>query len=206
MRQFAFALLVSVAIPAMALGDDTPAASTDDSKNPAYMWDLSDLYPSPEAWTAAHDKLGADVAGLDKLKGTLGKSPASMLAGLSAISHARKDTDRLNVYASLKGDEDVRIAANQERQQLAMALMTALSEKTAWLTPEILALGAKRVHAFEAKSPDLARKFGSTIRCATLRTRSPRSPKRSSRPRDRCCSSRTISTASSRTASCPFRP
>jgi oligoendopeptidase F len=160
MKRLFLALLSAAAIPVLALAADAPSSATDDAKNPAYMWDLGDLYPSPEAWSAAHDKVAREVAQLDKLKGTLGKSTQAMLAALSQISHARKESDRLNVYASLKGDEDVRIAANQERQQLAMALMTALGEKTAWLTPEILAIGSKRVHAFEAKSPELARRFG----------------------------------------------
>jgi oligoendopeptidase F len=159
MRQLLLAL-AGAAISVSALAADSPAPSNDDSKNPAYMWDLGDLYPSPEAWTAAHDKLAAEVGGLGKLKGTLGKSPKSMLAALSSISHAREETDRLNVYASLRGDEDVRIAPNQERQQLATALMTMMGEKTAWVTPELLAIGAKRIHAFEAKSPELARRFG----------------------------------------------
>ena len=139
----------------------TAPASVDaaDTANPAYMWDLSDLYPSAQAWDAARDKAKATVDGLDAYKGTLGKSAASMLAALSAISDAHKEVDRLNVYASLKGDEDVRIAANQERVQLAQALAARLGEKTSWLSTEILAIGAKKVHAFEKQSPELARRF-----------------------------------------------
>src|SRR5689334_10828511 len=106
--------LLATAIPALAIAADAPAPASEDSKNPAYMWELNDLYSTPEAWKAAHDKLVAEVATLAKLKGSLGKSAASMLSGLSAISHAREEADRLNVYASLKGDEDVRIAPNQE--------------------------------------------------------------------------------------------
>jgi oligoendopeptidase F len=159
MKRMLLALCASLA-PALAIAADAPAASSEDAKNPAYMWDLGDLYGSPENWTAAHDKLTAEVTALAKLKGTLGKSANSMLSGLSAISHAREEADRLNVYASLKGDEDVRVAPNQERLQLSMALLTKLGEATAWVTPEILKVGAKRVHAFEKTSPELARRFG----------------------------------------------
>jgi len=159
MKRMLLALCASL-VPALAIAADAPARSSEDAKNPAYMWDLSDLYGSPENWTAAHDKLAAEVTALAKLKGTLGKSANSMLSGLSAISHAREEGDRLNVYASLKGDEDVRVAPNQERLQLAMALLTKLGAATAWVTPEILKVGAKRVHAFEKTSPELARRFG----------------------------------------------
>jgi oligoendopeptidase F len=123
-------------------------------------WALSDLYPSPEAWTAEYAKIKAEIAGLDIYKGTLGKSAAAMLKALDAMSHANKETARLYTYSSLKGDEDVRVSENQERQQLAGDLQTQLNEKTAWVTPEVLGIGAKKVTAFEGQSPELKKRFG----------------------------------------------
>jgi len=128
--------------------------------DPAYMWDLSDLYPSAQAWTAEHDRVKTVMTGFDKYKGTLGKSAKSMLAALSDFSDAQRSLSRLGSYAELKGDEDVRIAENQERQQLSASLQTLYSEKTAWVVPEILAVGAVKVHAFETAQPELARRFG----------------------------------------------
>jgi oligoendopeptidase F len=124
------------------------------------MWNLGDLYPSPEAWTAARDKLKAEAQTLERLKGTLGNSAKDMLAALDEMSRVRREVNRLSVYATLKADEDVRIAANQERQQAASALQTLISEKEAWVTPEIIALGTQKVKSFESESPDLARRFG----------------------------------------------
>ena len=141
---------------AMSAAPSSPPAATVD---PAYMWDLGDLYPSPQAWTAEHDRMKAVTATLDKYKGTLGKSAKSMLAALDAISAVQRADARLSAYAGLKADEDVRIAENQERQQLAASLATQLGEKTAWVTPELIALGAKKVLAFEKQEPELARRF-----------------------------------------------
>ncbi|HEX3944038.1 MAG TPA: M3 family oligoendopeptidase [Rhizomicrobium sp.] len=135
---------------------DAPAAS---GPPEAGMWDLRDLYPTPEAWTAARDKVKAQAQMLDKYKGTLGKSAGAMLKALSAISDVHKEAARLAVYASLKGDEDVRIAANQERLQSAQQLGTLIQEKTAWLTPEIIRIGKKKVATFEAQAPELKRRF-----------------------------------------------
>ncbi len=152
MKRFALAaaLVLSTAlIPASAA--DVPAK---------YMWDLTDLYPSPEAWTAAKEKATADIAKLPAYKGTLGKSAADLFTALDAYSNARRELDRLAVYAALKGDEDVTIAKNQERLQLAQALGSSLGEKTAWLTPEILTVGAEKVKAFEAEKPELKKRFG----------------------------------------------
>ncbi|HEY0106592.1 MAG TPA: M3 family oligoendopeptidase [Rhizomicrobium sp.] len=141
------------ALPALA---DPPAAPVD----PAYMWDLSDLYPTAQAWTAEHDRVKATLQGFDKYKGTLGGGADGMFAALVAFSDAQRAITRLVSYAGLKGDEDVRIAENQERDQLAAALQTLYGEKTSWVTPEILAIGAAKVRRFEAANPELARRFG----------------------------------------------
>ena len=94
-----FALIAVLALIA------TPVLAADAVKHvdPAYMWDLSDLYASPDAWTAARDKTLTNAGKLESYKGTLGKSAADMLEALGAISDAHKEVDRLFVYASLKG-------------------------------------------------------------------------------------------------------
>src|SRR6201995_4337198 len=137
-----------------------PAPAAEAPVDPAYMWDLGDLYASPEAWTAERDRVKAVIDGLGQYKGTLGKSAKDMLAALNAFSDVQRATTRMSAYAGLKADEDVRIAGNQERNQLAASLSTAFNEKTAWVTPEILAIGADKVMAFEKAEPDLARRFG----------------------------------------------
>jgi len=157
MGAFALMMMSSAAVAAAEPKPADPAEA--DRVNPAYMWDLNDLYPSPEAWTVAQQKAKAQVDTLDKYKSTLGKSAKAMLEALAAMSDASKEVARLNVYASLKGDEDVRVAINQERVQLGQALGSRLSEKTAWVSPEIITIGAKKVHDFEKQSPELAHRF-----------------------------------------------
>src|SRR5579862_2680851 len=96
--------------------DDDAAKST---AAPPAAWRLSDLYSTPEAWTAAYDKAIAAAQGLDHYRGSLGQSSAALYSALDAISNLRRESDRLAVYASLKADEDSRIAINQERRQQA---------------------------------------------------------------------------------------
>lgn len=171
MKRFVFAAS-AVAIAAVLVPSTTPATSSTmpDKQDTAPTWNLGDLYPSDEAWTAERDKIKADAEKLPGYKGTLGKSAADMLKALDAVSHVRKEANRLYVYASLKADEDVNNAPNQERQQAASALQTTLSENTAWLTPEILSIGAVKVVAFEKASPELQARFGffldNTLRAA----------------------------------------
>ena len=149
--------LTAILIPSTSPVTMSKAAEQQDT---APNWNLGDLYSSDDAWGAARDQLKADADKLADYKGTLGKSAADMLKALDAISHVRKDANRLYVYASLKADEDVNNAPNQEREQAASNIQTILSENTAWLTPEILSIGEDKVKAFELASPELKQRFG----------------------------------------------
>jgi oligoendopeptidase F len=144
-------------VAAMPLARAHAAQATQGSNGP--MWDLTDLYVSPELWASQYETAKADAERLDAYKGTLGASAEGMLSGLEAMSSVGRASNRLYTYASLKADEDLSIARNQERKQLAGALNTLIKEKTAWLAPEILEIGADRVKAFESRSQELTRRY-----------------------------------------------
>jgi oligoendopeptidase F len=128
--------------------------------SPDTMWNLGDLYATPEAWTASYAKTKAAVESLDKYKGSLGTSANAMFEALDAISAVRKEVERLLAYAFLKGDEDLRVSSAQERRQQAGVLRTAFSEKTSWMTAEIIGIGAAKVAAFAAENKALNDRFG----------------------------------------------
>ena len=127
---------------------------------PATMWDLTDLYPTFEAWNTSYDKTKAAAAKFDSYKGTLGTNAGSMFSALDASSVLNRESDRLLVYALLKADEDKRVASGQERLQQARALRTLIKEKISWMAPEIVRLGATKVKSFEAERTDLSDRFG----------------------------------------------
>ena len=62
-----------------------PPAAADEAAS-AGMWDLSDLYPSPESWAEAYARGKAAAEALEGYKGTLGQSATAMLSALDAIS------------------------------------------------------------------------------------------------------------------------
>src|SRR5450631_208892 len=84
----------------------TYSATNPQTDNPEYRWDLSELYPSPQAWTLEHDKILAQADALDKYQDTLGHSATDMLTALRAISATKKESARLSTYASPKCIED----------------------------------------------------------------------------------------------------
>ena len=159
----AVALPLSSALTAAA-GAATAAPSAD-----APAWDLTDLYPSVEAWDAARKKVLAALPRIAAYKGTLGTSAAAMAKALDDISMVEKESDRVQVYAGLVADADLQISANQERRSQADDMASALAGAEAWLAPEVLALGRDKVEALIAASPVLQRRFAFSLR-ETLRT------------------------------------
>ncbi|MBN8808493.1 MAG: oligoendopeptidase F family protein [Sphingomonas sp.] len=123
------------------------------------QWDLGDLYPSDAAWDAARKAALAAIPGLAKYQGKLGDSADTLAAFLVAQSDLGRTIGRIYTYASLKGDEDLRVAANQEHEAQATDLYTAFGEATAWASPEILSLGKAKIDQFVASNATLKKRF-----------------------------------------------
>jgi oligoendopeptidase F len=164
----AVALMTSVAFaPCVAAKEKAEANAAppagQHASDPAYMWDLGDLYPSADAWKADYDRTMTAIDALPKFQGTLGKSAKSLLSAMNAISSVQRAASRLGAYAGLKADEDVRDAAEQERKQLAASLGTRFGEKVSWFLPEVLTVGADRLAEFQRAEPELKRLHDFTI-------------------------------------------
>ncbi|HTW74949.1 MAG TPA: M3 family oligoendopeptidase [Steroidobacteraceae bacterium] len=152
-------LALSLSLDARAATPAGAPGSPAVSAAPPTMWDLADLYATPQAWQAAYDEANRQAQALGRFKGTLGDGADALYAALDAISAVNKASDRLGVYASLRADEDLRIAVNQERRQQAQNLATLIAAKTSWVAPEIISLGAAKVQRFESERPALKRRF-----------------------------------------------
>ncbi|MEO6040370.1 MAG: M3 family oligoendopeptidase [Croceibacterium sp.] len=122
-------------------------------------WDLTEIYPTDAAWDTARKQALAALPGLAQYKGHLGDSAATLGAALKMQSDLGRTISRVYTYASLKGDEDVRVAATQERKAQALDLYTAFGEAAAWISPELLQLGKPRIDGFLAADPALKGKF-----------------------------------------------
>lgn len=141
----------AAAMPAWAQ-DETMTADT-------AQWDLTDLYPSDAAWDEARKQALAAIPGMKKYQGTLGTSADALARALVAQSDLGRTIARIYVYISLKADEDLRVAANQERQAQAIDLYTAFGEATSWVAPEILSVGEAKINSFIAANDTLEKRF-----------------------------------------------
>jgi len=146
--------LLAVAVCAAAA---SPLSAEQATESATYVWDLTDLYPSEDAWEEAREKVAARVDGLTGYRGTLGNSAKAMLEALAEVSDTSRQATRLLVYANLKNDEDQRVAESQARLAKARTLAARVSEATAWTDPEILKVGEPTVERFIKEEPGLQR-------------------------------------------------
>ncbi len=134
--------------------NETAEATSEDTVR--YVWDLTDLYETPEDWDAAYEVALAEIDKASEFQGTLGKSADSLLTALNAMTEGEKKVVRLYVYASLSRDEDQRDAAAQERFGKALQLFQKAGEETSWFDPEILSVGAETIQSYIDSTPELA--------------------------------------------------
>ena len=119
------------------------------------VWDLTDLYPSVEAWRAAREDVAGRVGDLARFRGAMGESAAQLADALDTVRGAEKELVRLYVHAFLKADEDRRVPEAQERRGEAAVLMAELDEATSFIAPEVLRVGAETIERFIAAEPRL---------------------------------------------------
>lgn len=132
-------------------------AFAQDAGDAATTWNLAELYPTDAAWAAERQAVLDALPSIAAYKGRLGESPATLREALEAISNLNRRYQRLATYSSLKADEDTQIAANQERDQLAVALGSQFDEAVSWVDPELLTVGADKIRGFVGADPGLAK-------------------------------------------------
>ena len=156
-------LLTAAGALALTAGAPKAFAAPAPVAAPPETWVLTELFASPDAWAAERDAALKQLPVLAGFKGKLGTDAATLRAALQAMSDVQRRTMRLNTYAGLIADSDTSVAAAQERRQLAIALWGQVGEAAAYVQPEILAVGADRISAFQKADPGLG-KFAFQLR------------------------------------------
>ncbi len=111
-----------------------------------YKWNLTDLYPSDEAWEQAFAAL-EKKADFSKFRGTL-STAEGLEAYFKADEEIAGEAMRLFLYAHLKRDEDVRVTKYGSYVAKFMSFYTKISAETAFVTPELTALPDETLDAF----------------------------------------------------------
>lgn len=152
---FTFKLTLSILLLAVLIPLTAPAVPRDQIPE-KYHWNLADMYPSQEAFLAERKSLEEKFPALEKYKGTLGNSAKNLKDCLDLYFAAAQQFIKMNAFATQKYDENLKILDAQKQRDETAQLGVVLRERTAWLSPEILAVGKDKIAGFHAQEAGLA--------------------------------------------------
>ena len=120
-----------------------------------HAWDLTDLFPSEEAWLEEYEALRQLPAEVAARQGTLGRSAGDLLAWYRTEDEISLRLTRLGVYAGCRADQDTADGKGQDMRGKAMSVAVAVSSAAAFAAPEIMAIPDETLDAFFAQEPAL---------------------------------------------------
>ncbi|MBN2486515.1 MAG: oligoendopeptidase F [Bacteroidales bacterium] len=123
--------------------------------DPRHTWDLTPIYESNEAWSAAKEKLVAEMPKISSFKGTLAMSATNLLACLEFTTGISKEASRLYVYSSMNADLDARNMKYSSMEKELQQIFAEYSSQSAFINPEILSAGWEKIEKFIQAEPKL---------------------------------------------------
>ena len=154
------ALVLTGAWSAAALAADPVIpdySQTERAKVPEeFKFNVADLFKDEAAWRAefaAVKQLADSVDGLAKNWTSSAKQVADLLDVINAVNDRG---DRLFAWAKLQNDMDLSNPEFTRMQSEFQGLAVAFTTKTAFVAPDVLALGAEKVAAYLTAEPRLA--------------------------------------------------
>jgi oligoendopeptidase F len=122
---------------------------------PRTTWDLTEMFPTHDAFLEARAAVAARIPEIGACRGTLGQSADVLQRCLELGVELDRAYSKVAIYAFLAADKDLRDPAGQqmraETQRIGVELGTAMS----WVQPEILSVGAEKIESFIAAAPGL---------------------------------------------------
>ena len=134
----------TIAVPARA---DIPVEFT---------WNLSDIYPSPEAWQQRLEEFKTELVDTARFQGRLGDGPDQIADWLEYYQAIQREAMRLVMYARLGYSTDTSDQAAAARSGQATSLDSTVAATLAFAEPELMAVGFETLRAWRAQTPRLA--------------------------------------------------
>jgi oligoendopeptidase F len=147
---------IPFALPLLAFPIVSTALAAAPSERPQDRWNLADLYPTVTAWNEDLAKVEAQLPQVAACKGHLGESAKRLRECFDLQYDVAKRYSRLAVYANELQAEDTGNAESLALQQRSRVVGARFGEATAYVSPELLAVGAPKIEAFLRDEPGLA--------------------------------------------------
>ncbi len=143
---------ISLATSATAFAQERDRSKIDKK----YIWDLTHIYPSEEAWKKAKEEFVLKLPKIETFRGKLASSPQTLLECLEYTTNLSKEYNRLYSYASMSSDQDTRVSTYLAMQQEMSTIGSDFSAKASFIEPEILKMDTATVEKFLQQEQKLA--------------------------------------------------
>lgn len=129
---------------------------TDRSQIPdQYKWDLTDMFPNPEAWKIAAQNFKAQLSEIEKFKGHLGDSAENLYQALTLFYDLKGKLDSITLYARFSNELDTRAAEFIALKQQSDQVEAAFNDSTSFIKSEILSLDKSKIDLFVSSNANL---------------------------------------------------
>lgn len=120
-----------------------------------HTWNLEKLFRSEQAWEEALVEYERQIPGIDRFKGTLGRSAENLRECLDYMMRLERDGERLGYYAHLRVSEDTGSSEHQARFARYVRLASLAEAAASYQAPEIQAIPDETMARF-LENPTLA--------------------------------------------------
>lgn len=126
-----------------------------DAIDPAYTWNLTDIFATEEAWEATFLEVEKEQAKYVSFQGKLANSAADLLAALKFDEKISIQLERLYLYSMLAKDTDMRVTKYLGLDNRIKSLFTKVSSASAFFRPELLTIQEAALEKFITEEPEL---------------------------------------------------
>ena len=153
MRKRIIGVIVTMVFVQLIAARDT--AGSRDQIPEKYKWNLSDMYPSNDAWKKDKQTLESMLGKFDSFKGKLGTSADILYNCLQYSSDVWKKYYLLSDYAQRLSDQDTRESVPLSMDQEIRQVGTRIAGTTAFIDPEILSIDKAVIKKFMDEKQEL---------------------------------------------------
>lgn len=118
-------------------------------------WDTEKIYKTDEDFYKEVEEVKNLIEKTKAYKGKILQSADSLYDFLKTDEKLERKFSKLEVYASLKSDEDTRVAKYQEMSKIADNLFANLAQELSFITPEILSEDYNKVQTYIEEKEEL---------------------------------------------------
>jgi oligoendopeptidase F len=147
---------ILAALPALLAATIGNCLAADATVRERDTWRLSDMYATDAAWNADVARVEKDLASFAKCKGKLGSSAKKLRECLDLEYDILQRSAKVSTFAQESEASDSANSSFQSMNQKSQVVGAKISEETAFVAPEIIAIGKAKLDGFFKQEPKLA--------------------------------------------------